>query len=134
MKKKIYILSIFIALILIFGFIFFQNKEGAENTSIKNIERNQIDRNSPEQKKLQDDYQKQAKEILKPFFDNKTSKGIADELSSLIVPYEYRNVHLSLIMGFDKIERGSQLSNQAEIEEGIEAILDLMEKNPWLGK
>ena len=57
---------------------------------------------------------------------------IKEKLLALTVPPKYLKLHLSLVLGIDMIEQGTQASDQSKIELGKKKITDSIKEFPWI--
>ena len=108
----------------------FFNRSNNENTDAgTNTAKKKEIISNPE---LEAQYEKSAREIIKSFETGEKPAIARAKLLELRVPDKYKNLHLDLVIIFDAIIRGAQFSDQAEIEETIERLGDIKEKNIWM--
>lgn len=81
---------------------------------------------------LEQQYELSLKEILKPYWQNQEINGIKDKILDLRAPAKYLDLHFNLVIAFELIGQGQAVSNQAEIEEGLEKLLQLKAQYNWL--
>lgn len=77
-------------------------------------------------------YQASLNDILEPYWDTGSVNGIKEKLLALTVPPKYLKLHLSLVLGIDMIEQGSQASDESKIESGKKKITDSVKEFSWI--
>lgn len=77
-------------------------------------------------------YQQEVKEILSSFWQDQESLNIKQDLIGLTVPREYMDLHLNLVVVFQKLEQGADGSDQALVEEALDELNDLVQDYPWI--
>ena len=85
-----------------------------------------------DQATLEATYQTSLKDILIPYWKTGAVSGIKEKLLALTVPPKYLKLHLSLVLGIDMIEQGTQASDQSKIELGKKKITDSIKEFPWI--
>lgn len=93
---------------------------------------NQIGSKALTQEELETQYESALKEILKPYWVDNSVAGLKDKVLALTVPVEYLDLHFNLVIAIELIEQGSQTSDQAKIEDGLEKIAELKNEYDWL--
>lgn len=126
----------FIFGILIFS-IFLVSACGKSSTNINADNNLNINNNQSitiNQEEFEEQYQSSIQDILKPYWQNSEVVGIKDKIIALKAPAKYIDLHIGLVISFEKIEQGQTNFDQAKIEEGFERIAELKTKYSWLDK
>ena len=83
---------------------------------------------------LEAQYRQQIAEALQPFWQSNEVNGIREKVLDIRTPSAYLDLHLDIVLAFDKIEQGQATADQALIEEGFEKLNDLKDQYPWLAE
>lgn len=128
-KPLLKIILLFLLFILISaGFIFFGRNNSNSSQNAPGT-RNSKTTSNPQ---LEQEYEQEVKRILKPFFQDKQTAGLKDQILSLRAPAKYLELHLKLVLSFDKIYQGQKENDQSIIESGFQNLDQLKNKYPWL--
>ena len=81
---------------------------------------------------LEKEYENKVKDILGTFSKGEKPENIRERLLDIATPDKYKNIHLDLIFIFDAVIEGAKESDQAKIEDAMQKLEDLKEKNKWM--
>lgn len=133
-KKIFFVLIVILALVVFLVIIVILSPKTKNNLSkywsVNSFNTNRQD--SVSNPNLIRDYERQVKKILEPFFQEQNFDEVLKQLLELTVPAEYQDLHLNLVIAFDLIKVGQENSDQAQIEEGLAKIDNLLAQYPWL--
>lgn len=82
--------------------------------------------------KLERQYREQLKAALEPYWQSQQVEGVREAVLALTAPGAYLNLHLRIVLAFEKMEQGRASADQAIIEEGLDAINALAQEYPWI--
>lgn len=129
--KKIFTKTIIILILIILGgvgiYLILIKKNNQSRTNINFL-------NEPiSNPLLEEDYEKNIKEILEAFANQKTQLNeTIEKILKLTVPAKYKDLHLNLVIALTKIQQGREETNQAKIEEGLADLDKIRQKHNWL--
>lgn len=81
---------------------------------------------------LEASYQSSLNDILRPYWETEQVNGIKDKLLALTVPPKYLKLHLSLVLGINLVEEGTQAADESKVASGKKKIDDSVKEFPWI--
>lgn len=112
---------------------FNENIDNQKTTPMKSANVNNANLEIVSNPALESEYEKSVKNIINAFEEKQKKPNEArDAILALTVPDKYKNLHLDLVVIFDNIIEGAKNSDQAEIQDAVEKLQEIEDKNEWM--
>ena len=89
-------------------------------------------RNASANPALERAYEKKLLAVLAPYWQQQAVDNVKAGLLELRAPAKYLDLHLGLVLAFEKIQEGTTTGTQSEVADGVEQLESLVRQYPWI--